>query len=37
MEENESETLIIKNYNKQDKISPIQIIDKNIIDKYLCC
>ena len=35
--ESESEALIVKNNNQQDKISPIQIIDKNIIDKYLCC
>ena len=37
MEENECETLIVKNTNQQDNISPIQVIDKSIIDKYLCC
>ena len=35
--DNECETLIIKDNEGLNKISPIQIIEKSLLDKYLCC
>ena len=37
MNDNESETLVVKGSEDLNKISPTQIIEKSAFDKYLCC